>query len=300
MPVPDFQSIMLPLLQVHADNNEHGSSELISTLASKFKLTDQERGELLTSGFEPKFDNRVGWARTYLKKAGLLESPRRGMTKITPHGSDELALKPQQINVKYLKKYPEFTQFQTLKHGKKAEKAEETSSQTPLERILDAYNDMQEGLVSEVLEKLNKQPDKVFEKTVLEVLRGMGYGGEARGFVIHTGKTGDGGVDGVIGQDPLGLDLIAVQTKQWKNTVNRPEIDSFIGAINGKYTKGVFVTTSTFSPDAYRKAENSKDMKIILIDGRKLAELMVKHNVGVSPVEKFEHKKIDSDFFAED
>lgn len=299
--IPDYQSLMLPLLKIHSDNKDHNTQEIILQLLSELRLPSDIRTLLLESSQQPIFDNRMGWARTYLKKAGLIESVSRGITRITARGAQELLQKPQKITVEYLQKYPEFNQFKALKHEKKEGKIETSSSQTPQERMESAYKEIKASLISELLEKLKKQDPTVFENTVLNVLKQMGYGSPVPESIIHTGKTGDGGIDGIIKEDYLGLDEIYVQAKRWnEGTVGRPEIDKFIGALTGKSKKGVFITTSSFSEDAIRKSKNSGDLKIILIDGEKLAELMIKHNVGVYPAQTFEFKKIDSDFFNEE
>ena len=276
--------------------------ETIDALAKEYGLSAEELRELLPSGKQPIFDNRVGWARTYMKKAGLLESTRRGFFRITDRGSKILSQNPKEINVKYLKQFPEFIEFQTIKHERIGENRadEDEKEKTPEELLETAYQQINDQLVSDLLKQIKAIPPPLFEKIVVELLVAMGYGGTLRDAGQAIGKSGDEGIDGVIKEDRLGLDAIYLQAKKWENTVGRPEIQKFAGALQGQRArKGIFITTSNFSKEAYDYTSRI-DTKIVLIDGEQLARYMIDHNIGVSPISKYEIKKIDSDFFSEE
>ncbi len=261
---------------------------------------------MLESGLQPVFTNRVGWARTYLKKAGLLESPRRGFIKITQAGIDLLKQHPTEINNKTLEKYPEFIAFKNLKHTRssKIEKEKvvtsEDTQQTPEESLESSYQTIRGNLASEIIEKVKTCSPSFFERLVVELLVAMGYGGTFQDAVKAVGKSGDGGIDGIIKEDRLGLDVIYIQAKRWEGVVGRPELQKFAGALMGQQAgKGVFITTSSFTNDAvqYVKTINST---IILIDGEQLAEFMIDYSVGVSTEISYEIKRMDSDYFSEE
>jgi len=298
MAIPDYQTIMLPLLKFAGDGQEHSLRETIDFLANEFSLSDEERKELLPSGSQATFDNRVGWARTYMKKAGLLESTRRGYFCITARGKNVLEQNPQKINVKFLKQFPEFVEFQKPK--KKGEIDPPPVDITPEESLEAAYQELQHGLASELLQMVKQCPPDFFEQLVVDVLIKMGYGGSRKEAGQAVGKTSDGGIDGIIKEDKLGLDIIYIQAKRWEGTVGRPEIQKFAGALQGQRArKGIFITTSSFTKDAREYVENI-NTKIILIDGQRLAELMIAYNVGANTTAIYEVKKIDSDYFIED
>lgn len=304
MPIPDYQSIMLPFLASLSDGEEHTFRETVNKLATEFRITDEERKELLPSGRQPIFDNRVGWARTYLKKAGLVESPKRGVMKISKQGNDALAKNPSKIDIKFLNQYPEFIEFKKLK--KKAIPVSPPIDQpapeaTPSESLETAFQELQEDLSSELLQTITHCPPDFFEQLVIDVLIGMGYGGSKREAGQALGKTHDGGIDGIIKEDKLGLDIIFIQAKRWENTVvGRPEIQKFAGALQGRRARrGIFITTSKFSKDAHEYTRNIES-KIILIDGKQLADLMIEYNIGVSEVATYQVKKIDTDYFIDD
>lgn len=302
MTIPDYQSLMLPLLRLLGDKKEHSARETLDALAKGYNLSEAELGELLPSGKQPIFDNRVGWARTYMKKAGLLESTRRGVFRLTDRGLKLLGQKPSKINVKYLKQFPEFVEFQTVKHERigEPERAEEEKEKTPEELLETAYQQINDQLVSDLLKQIKAIPPALFEKIVVELLVAMGYGGTLRDAGQAVGKSGDEGIDGVIKEDRLGLDAIYLQAKKWENTVGRPEIQKFAGALQGQRAKkGIFITTSNFSKEAYDYSSRI-DTKIVLIDGEQLARLMIDHNIGVTSIGKYEIKKIDSDYFSEE
>lgn len=290
MPIPDYQGIMLPLLIFAADKKEHSFREAINHVSNYFKLTEVEKREMLPSGYDRIINNRIGWARTYLKKAGLLSDPKRGHFQITPRGIKVLEENPPEINVQFLMRFPEFVEFKTPK--KKEEKEEET----PEELIETGYGSIKESLSDELLEKLRKGSPEFFEEVVVDLLNKMGYGeGEV------TGGPGDGGVDGIIYQDPLELDKIYLQAKRYaeNNIVGSNEIWKFIGVLENKGAqKGVFITTSTFHHNAKEiVSETRKD--IVIIDGEELVELMIKYNIGVTIDKTYEVKKIDLDYFEE-
>lgn len=300
MGIPDYQSVMLPLLQLIADGQEHRFREAINELADTFKLTEEDRKETLPSG-GLLFDNRVGWARTYLKKAGLISSPRRLFIQITERGKKVLNQNPKKIDVKLLQQFPEFLEFQAPKKAGKAEAIadlHEESNDTPEELLAGGYLRLRKQLESDLLERVKSCAPDFFERMVVRLLTAMGYGGSLADAGKAIGKSGDGGIDGVIKEDKLGLDLLFIQAKKWDDsTVGRPEIQKFVGALYGrKAKKGIFITTSVFSRDA-KDYVDGLESRVILIDGRQLAELMFDHGIGVSTANSYVVKRIDSDFF---
>ncbi|ALB40321.1 restriction endonuclease [Anabaena sp. WA102] len=303
MTIPDFQTIMLPLLQYASDGKEHSLREAITYLADVFNLSDEERKELLSSGQQAVFDNRVGWARTYLKKAGLFISPKRGFFQITDRGRDILIQNPSEINLKFLNQFPEFIEFKTTKKDNDKSEPEiiEISETTPQESIEFGYQKIRKELELELLNRVKSCSPDFFERLVVDLLVKMGYGGSRRDAGRAIGKSGDGGIDGIIKEDKLGLDIVYIQAKRWDNTVvGRPEIQKFVGALHGQRArKGVFITTSRFSQEA-REYVSIIDSKIVLIDGQELAQLMIDNHVGVSTVSIYEIKKIDSDYFTDE
>lgn len=302
MAVPDFQTIMLPLLKLASDGKERSLADTRVALADDFNLTQEELEELLPSGTQPVFNNRVAWASIYLHRAGLLKRPRRGCYQITERGYEVLEEKPKKINVKFLEQFPEFVEFQSIKKDKKEKPARDTSlisEKNPEESLETAYQELQENLSSDILHAIKDCSPEFFERLVIDVLVKMGYGGSRKEAGQAVGKSGDGGIDGIIKEDKLGLDIIYIQAKRWEGTVGRPEIQKFAGALQGQRArKGIFITTSNFTKDALDYINNIES-KIILIDGSLLADLMIEHNVGVSPVASYEIKKTDSDYFIE-
>jgi len=302
MAIPDYQKIKLPLLKFAADEKEHSLREAIEALTAQFKLTEDERKELLQSGQQAIFDNRVGWARTYLKKACLIESKRRGFFNITERGKQVLAQNLKAIDNKFLMQFPEFVEFKKTKTEDQPEIPENSFAETttPEESLEKAYQELRLNLASELLQTIKKCSPSFFERLVIDVLIKMGYGGSRVEAGQAVGRSGDGGIDGIIKEDKLGLDIIYIQAKLWEGTVSRPEIQKFAGALQGQRArKGIFITTSTFSSEAVDYVRTI-DSKIILIDGQTLANLMIDHNVGISPIASYEIKKIDSDYFTED
>lgn len=304
MSIPDFQTIMLPLLKFAADQQDHSLREAIEALAQVFNLSEQERKELLPSGQQATFDNRVSWASAHLKKASLLESPRRSFFKITQRGLDVLSKNPSRIDVKFLEQFPEYIEF--IRGGGKKDKEaiagielEANSHQTPEELLEYGYQKIRQDLAQEVLNRVKASSPSFFERLVVELLVRMGYGGSRKDAGEAVGKSGDEGIDGIIKEDRLGLDVIYIQAKKWEGVVSRPEIQKFAGALQGQRAKkGIFITTSSFSNEA-RDFASRIDSKIVLIDGKQLAQLMIDNDVGVSKVSSYEIKKIDFDYFVD-
>ncbi len=305
MAVPDFQSLMLPLLQMAAtDNREHSLQEARDWLAGKLHVTDEERALLLPSGRQAVFNNRVAWAKVYLQRAGLLASPKRGHFQIAPRGLEVLATKPQRVDIKLLDQFQEFVEFRTKKDTSDHEQAEtETTStdhETPEEALEASYSRIRTDLAADLLERVKKTSPAFFETLVVELLVKMGYGGSRKEAGKAIGQSGDEGIDGVINEDRLGLDVIYIQAKKWAGTVGRPEIQKFVGALHGKRAKkGVFLTTGTFSSDA-KEYVSHIDPKVVLINGRQLAELMIDFDLGVAAVASYQVKRSDSDYFGEE
>jgi len=302
--IPDYQSIMLPLLKLTSDKKEHKINDAVDQLADQFKLTDEERKELLPSGQTFIFGNRVAWARTYLKKAGLLDSPKRGIVLITKRGQDILKSNPKEINISTLKQFPEFLEFQNIKKedNGSADQIEITSQVTPEESLELAYQQLRKTLAQDLINRIITLSPAFFEKLVVELLVKMGYGGSIKDAGKAIGKSGDEGIDGTIKEDRLGLDIIYIQAKRWQpgNCVGRPEIQKFVGALAGQGAKkGIFITTSSFSKDAIDYMPRN-ETKIVLIDGVQLAQLMIDFNIGVASVNTYELKRIDNDYFGDE
>lgn len=302
MPIPDFQTIMLPLLELAGDGREYKLSDAIANLATHFNLTEAERKELLPSGKQRKFDNCVGWAYLHLKKAELLTQTFRGKFQITQRGLDVLAQKPPRIDIKYLKRFSEYRAFRGLTASSSDPEpnfhpdATLTIEQTPDEVMETAYQEIRLNLAQELLERIKSCSPAFFERLVIELLVKMGYGGSLADAGKAIGKTGDEGIDGIIKEDRLGLDVIYIQAKRWQNTVGRPDIQQFVGALAGKGAKkGIFITTSKFSEQA--KSYLPADMKVVLIDGAQLANYAVDVNLGVSVICEYQIKRLDLDYF---
>lgn len=302
--IPDFQSIMLPLLEITGDKKERTLQEVRNSLAKYFNLTEEEISELLSKSKQQIFNNRVGWARTYLKKAELLVYTPKGHFKITDRGLKVLQEKPSKIDVKYLKRFPELLEF--IKPSKKEKKIKGKGvellleEKTPEDLLEIGYEKYQEKLLSDLLEKVKECSPEFFERLVVELLVSMGYGGSFEDAGKAIGKSGDEGIDGIIKEDKLGLDVIYIQAKRWTSSVSRPDIQKFAGALLGKKAKkGVFITTSIFSESAIEYARNIEN-KIILVDGEQLTKYMVDNGVGVSEITSYEIKKIDIDYFTEE
>jgi len=304
MTIPDFQSIMLPLMQFANDEKEHSSKESIEYLANYFNLTDEEKKEPLPSGKQPIFSNRIGWAKSHLNRAGLLESPRRSIFRITVRGIEVLAQEPAMLNMKVLKQFPEYLEF--IGGASNQEKAtaptedDPIGQDTPEEIVEYGYQKIRQALAQDILAKVKSFSPTFFEQLVVELLVKMGYGGSIKEAGRAIGKTNDEGIDGIIKEDRLGLDAIYIQAKRWNDTVGRPEIQRFVGALAGQGAKkGIFITTSKFSEQAKGYTPRN-DTKIVLIDGEELAQYMIDFNLGVSIVSEYQIKKIDSDYFGDE
>lgn len=305
--IPDYQTLMLPLLKLVSDGQAHQYRNLIESLAVQFEVSDAERKELLASGNQSIFDNRVGWAKTYLKKAGLIESPKRATFIITELGRQALVKRPDRIDAKYLRQFPAFLDFLKSSRINNDNGVVEAAlidnyEQTPEELLDKAYQQIRKSLESELLTKIFDLSPTFFERLVVELLVKMGYGGSINDAGKAMGKSGDEGIDGTIKEDKLGLDIIYIQAKRWKpgNVVGRPELQKFVGALAGQGAKkGIFITTSNFTKDA-REYIPRNETKIVLIDGEQLAQLMIDYNLGCTSQQTYELKKIDGDYFGED
>jgi restriction system protein len=299
MAVPDFQSLLLPLLRLTADGKIHTTTEAIDALAAEFHLTPEDREELLPSGKQRRFVNRVNWGTTHLRKAGLLTSAGSGKFQITGRGQQVLASAPPRIDMKFLGQFPGYKEFlgsgdqpaNGAKHG-----AATLVDQTPEELMATTHRQLEDGLEQDLLDKILSVTPTFFEQLVVDLLVKMGYGGSTDA-AQRIGKAGDGGIDGTIFQDPLGLDIVYVQAKRWNGSVSRPTVQAFAGSLEGfKATKGVLITTSTFTADAQTYV-GQIGKRIVLVDGRMLARLMIKHGLAVSPTATYVVNRIDNDYF---
>ena len=296
MPVPNFQRFMYPLLELAADGEVHSMDEAYEVLAEKFNLTEEERAELLPSGRQSRYENRVGWARTYLTKAGLLESTGRGQFKITPRGLDVLRSGVTDIDKSYLYQFPEFVEFRRRDRGNAESEVIEDAGKTPDEQLELLYLELEKQLAHELLERIKQCSPAFFERLVVQLLVAMGYGGSVSDAGKAVGRSGDDGIDGIIKQDRLGLSNIYIQAKRWNNTVPGEVVRAFAGSLAlKKASRGVIITTSDFSEGAIKAAEQLGN--IVLIDGETLAQYMIEYNVGVTVAARYEIKRIDRDFF---
>lgn len=302
MAIPDFQSVMLPLLRFCGDGNEHTNQEALDAIAREFALTEKEQKELLPSGQQSVINNRVAWAKAHMKMAGLLEHTRRGVFRVTERGQDVLGQNPPLINLRYLRQFPEYEEARTrARKEKNADPAKDNDEdeKTPAEQLEEAYQVLRDSLATDIITQLKAASPIFFEKVVVEVLVKMGYGGSRRDAGQAIGRSGDEGIDGIIKEDRLGLDIIYIQAKKWEDAISRPEIQKFAGALQGKRArKGIFITTSRFSDGAIEFAQNI-DNKIILIDGTQLAQYMIDFGVGVATDAVYEVKRLDSDYFTD-
>ena len=300
--IPDFQSLMLPLLKFIGDGLEHSKKEVVEFLANEMKLTNEERHEMLPSRNQPVFYNRVTWVIAHFKAAKLIDNTKRGFIKITSSGQDILKSAPAIINLKFLKQLPAYVESLNSWKNKNAteQKNEDIETKTPEEQIELGYISIRKNLEQEILSKLKLVHPAFFERIVVELLVKMGYGGSIEEAGKATRYNNDEGIDGIIKEDKLGLDVIYIQAKRWEGNISRPEIQKFVGALAGQRAKkGVFITTSDFSKDAVVYA-SQMDTKIVLIDGEKLAQYMIDYNLGVSVQNTYEIKKIDFDYFEEE
>ena len=309
MPVPDFQSLMLPLLRLAADDQEYSLAEAREHLATEFGLTESDRTLLLPSGRQTILANRVAWAKVYLTQAGLLSTTRRGYFKIASRGPQVLQHPPDRISIKFLERFPEFLEFIESRSTRRKNdgvvepvvgSTTDMEPDTPEETLESAYARIRDGLALELLARIKAASSQFFEKLVVELLLAMGYGGSRREAGKAIGRSGDEGIDGVISEDRLGLDIVYLQAKKWNGTVGRPDVQEVVGALHGKQAqKGVFITTGTLSSEARAYVEHIGP-KVVLIDGKQLTELMIDFDVGVTTIANYQLKKIDSDYFAEE
>ncbi len=310
MPIPDYQDLMLPVIQLCADGREHRTADLVAAVADRLGLGDEDRKQLLPSGRQTVIANRTHWAITYMAKAGLLERPRHGWVRITARGREVLARGLARIDNRVLSEFPEFREFREKSRGHGAETStvfvarDETGVElrTPQERIQAAHAELEADLRGELLDRLRRAPPHFFERAVVALLVAMGHGHQHGGSAQVVGGTGDGGIDGLVDQDPLGLDRVYVQAKRYAdgNPIGSPMILQFSGALAQRgASKGVFITTSRFTEDA-RATAARLPQRIVLIDGDDLARLMIRHDIGVRIAETFHVKRIDEDFFLEE
>ena len=305
MPIPDFQSIMLPLLK-DLEAEERNGRDTQAALGSHFGLNADELAQRIPSGTAFLFANRIGWAKTHLKAACLIEAPSRSVYRLTARGRELLATSPTFVNLSVLRRYPEYNAFRS--GGASGESTatvtpstvEALEQRTPDDLIDEGYRLARAALSVELRERILAMSPAGFEQLVIDLLTAMGYGGAYEDAAKVVGRSGDEGIDGVIKEDRLGLDTIYVQAKRWQSSVGRPEIQRFAGALQGQRArKGVFITSSAFSADAQRYAA-SIQMTIVLVDGATLADLMIDHGVGVATTKRIDIKRVDSDYFSEE
>ena len=304
MAVPGFQSFFKPLLEIAADGDEHPLIEARQKIAANFNLGKEDLAERLPSGTQTKFDNRVAWAKSYFVQAKVLDSPKRGIFKITERGKELLRQGHQKIDIAVLGQYPEFVEFRTVTKQEKEKMdiavVEGGGHATPEEILQQAYKNIRNELLGELLTRVKENSPSFFENLVVDLMVAMGYGGSKADAGQSIGQVGDEGIDGIIKEDKLGLDVIYIQAKRWEGTVGRPEIQKFVGALQGKRAKkGVFITTGKFSDDAVQFVSHI-DPRIILIDGRALANYMIDFNLGTSVTGVYEVKRIDTDYFIDE
>ncbi len=299
MTIPKFQEITLPMLKLAADGQIWAMSDARKKLAQYFQLSVEEIEELLPSGRQSRFTNRVSWAKVYLEQGGLLSSPKRAHFQITEIGKVVLQNPPAEISIKFLTQYSNFQGFRSRTLNSDSVEPIDTGSDTPEEVLESAYLTIRKNLAIEVLQRVKGCAPGFFERLVIDLLLKMGYGRAGGGFGERVGQAGDAGIDGILSEDRLGLEMVYLQAKRWEGTVGRPEIQKFVGALHGKRArKGVFITTGTFSADAIAYVQTI-DPKVALVDGKQLAEYMIDFCLGVSLASTYEVKRIDTDYFEE-
>lgn len=304
MAIPDFQTFFVPALRATADRQEHTTPEIRERIAAIMDLTAEDLDQKIPSGTQTVFANRVTWSLVYMVKAGALKRPRRGVFQITERGEQLLEKYPAGFKKTVLNAFPEFVTFDKGQNTRTdiPEERIDTSSpgspdRTPEENLLNAYQILRGTLVNEVLDAVKKSTPQFFEELVVDLLVAMGYGGSAADAGRAVGRSGDDGIDGIIKEDKLGLDVVYIQAKRWNNSVGRPLVQAFAGSLEGvRARKGVFITTSTFTSDAVEYVQRI-EKKIVLIDGARLADLMIEYNVGVTVAQTFMIKRLDSDYF---
>jgi restriction system protein len=304
MAIPDYQTLMRPLLDILVNQDSCNMAELTTLLAKQFNLSDRELNERLPSGQQYVFRSRVGWAKTYLKAAELVANETRGVVKITNQGRKFVQTHTGPISWRDLEAFDSFCEFKNKSANKTKKKPDpiidEESERTPQERIESAFDEQKNSTTNELLDRLKTCSPSFFERVVVELLLKMGYGGIAgRGEVTRFHN--DGGIDGIINQDKLGLDMVSIQAKRWEGTVGRPIVQGFVGSMDYiRARKGVIITTSKFTKDAEDYVDRIEGKKVVLIDGKELADLMIDHNLGVVVKKTYELKEVSNDFFEED
>lgn len=299
MAIPKFQEITLPMLKLSSDGNVWSLADAREELAEHFQLTEEELEELLPSGRQARFANRVAWAKVYLERGGLLSSPKRAHFQITDRGQQVLHNPPEEISITFLSQYPEFQEFRSRSSKNSEIESDDESSDTPEEVLESAYLTIRKNVASEVLARVKSCSPRFFEHLVVDLLLKMGYGRAGGGAGERVGQSGDEGIDGIISEDRLGLEMVYLQAKRWEGTVGRPEIQKFVGALHGRRArKGVFITTGSFSAEATAYV-HTIDPKVALVDGKQLAEYMIDFGLGVSLARAYEVKRIDTDYFEE-
>lgn len=302
MAVPKFFEFFEAFLKAISDGELHSAKDVRNNIANSMKLTEEDLAEMLPSGSQRTFDNRVAWARTYLDKAGLIETPMRGKYHITEEGKRALTSN-EKIDLAYLEKSEEFKNFHNVTTQNTSIENQDEKNETPLEILESAHKQYLSALASQLMDEVMKLTPVEFERLVVKLLLKMGYGSGIEGAGMVTQASNDGGIDGIIKEDQLGFSHIYIQAKQWalEQTVGKPEIQKFVGALQGQQAqKGLFITTARFSSGAIQYANNLLGVKVVLVDGSALTKLMIKHSVGVSLEQTYEVKKINSDFFAEE
>lgn len=302
MAVPGYQVWMSPLLAQLSDGKDHRVADLYEPLADKMQLSPSDKSEMLPSGAQLVYINRIGWARTYLKKAGLIEQSARGIVRITPRGLEVLRTHREPVDTAFLAQFPEFVEFRESGRSNHQETGTNTQNdveESPEDTLNRIHAELRNELARELLERIKGSSPTFFEKLVVDLMIKMGYGGSREDAGRTVGRSGDGGIDGVINEDRLGLDVIYLQAKRWENTVGRPVVQGFVGSLAGKRAKkGVMITTSNFSKDAHEYVQQIGD-KVVLIDGEMLGSLMIQYGLAVAPVASYDIKRVDSDYFDE-
>ena len=305
MAVPKYNELMPYVIQALGDGNIHTIKELEAFCVDALQLSVEDRQKMLPSGQKTKLVNRLGWAKTYLQKAGLVVTPKRGNHQLTDLGKKAFADGPEKVTLNYLKQFDSYNEFVAIKKedGKIVSAVEEVETQSPQDMLDEAISQMNASLADDLMTEIMKISSYEFERLVVRLLLKMGYGTLQLNKEAVTQKTNDEGIDGIVTADKFGFDSVYIQAKQWKidSTVSRPEVQKFLGALVSKgASKGLFITTSTFTKGAIDCAKEVKLQKVVLVDGEQLAKLMIEYNLGVSTVETYEVKRVDYDFFNED
>lgn len=305
MTVPDYQTLMRPVLEVLADGQERSNAQLREIVAARFKLTDTDLREMVPSGQKPLFNDRLSWATSYLTQAGAITRVKRGVYRGNPRGFQLLQQNPNRVDVNVLEQFPEFQAFRARSSGNKSTPkplgVDGPDEATPEESLESAFHRLRSAIEAELLQQVKAASPAFFERLVVELLVAMGYGGTLKDAGQAIGRSGDGGIDGIIKEDRLGLEVIHVQAKRWDDrTVGRPEVQSFAGSLDGvRAKKGIFITTSSFSGDAHKYVDRI-DKRIVLIDGDQLSSLMYDFGIGVTGTATYAVKRVDSDYFGEE